>query len=184
MFSHAMFSRMTGRGGRRGDPGTGPRHGDASRAGRDRAGPGGRACLKRSGSRRRPGRGATRERSPLAACALGLLLASCLNPPLEPQALTVTLTATPERATVGEEIRFRYESRGTNLSQTVVEYGTGDLETVPFIYTGGPPVNVNSQAGYFDYAYEEPGTYVARATVSTLPGDSRFSEVTVHIDGK
>lgn len=117
------------------------------------------------------------------SCASALLLASCLNPPLEPQPLTVTLTASRESATVGQEIRFRYESRGTNLSQTVVEYGTGDLETIPFIYTGGAPVNINSQAGHFDYAYEEPGTYVARATVSTVAGDSRSATVTVVISG-
>ena len=97
--------------------------------------------------------------------------------------LTVTLTASQESAAVGQEIRFRYESRGTNLSQTVVEYGNGDLETVPFIYTGGAPVNINSQAGHFDYAYEEPGTYVARATVSTVAGDSRSAMVTVQISG-
>ena len=115
--------------------------------------------------------------------ACTLLLVSCLNPPLEPQPLTVTLTASQESATVGQEIRFRYESRGTNLSQTVVEYGNGDLETVPFIYTGGAPVNINSQAGHFDYAYEEPGTYVARATVSTVAGDSRSAMVTVRISG-
>lgn len=102
---------------------------------------------------------------------------------MEPQPLTVTLTASRERAAVGEEIRFRYESRGTNLSQTVVEYGTGDLEAVPFIYTGGPPVNINSQAGHFDYAYEEAGSYVARATVSTVAGDSRSATVTVQIGG-
>ena len=119
----------------------------------------------------------------LAPGACALLLVSCLNPPLEPQPLTVTLTASQESAAVGQEIRFRYESRGTNLSQTVVEYGTGDLETIPFIYTGGAPVNINSQAGHFDYAYEEPGTYVARATVSTVAGDSRSATVTVVISG-
>ena len=119
----------------------------------------------------------------LAACASALILASCLNPPLEPQPLTVNLTASRESATVGEEIRFRYESRGTNLSQTVVEYGTGDMETIPFIYIGGAPVNINSQAGHFDYAYEEPGTYVARATVTTVAGDSRSATVTVVIGG-
>ena len=117
------------------------------------------------------------------SCACALLLASCLNPPLEPQPLTVTLTASQESATVGQEIRFRYESRGTNLSQTVVEYGTGDIETVPFIYARGTPGNINSQAGHFDYAYEEPGTYVARATVSTVAGDSRSAMVTVQISG-
>ena len=84
---------------------------------------------------------------------------------------------------MGQEIRFRYESRGTNLSQTVVEYGNGDLETIPYVFTSGAPVNVNSQAGNLDYAYEEPGTYVARATVSTLAGDSRSDMVTVVISG-
>ena len=133
-------------------------------------------------SGRRGGRWLPRCRLPVpGACAL--LLASCLNPPLEPQPLTVTLTASRESATVGQEIRFRYESRGTNLSRTVVEYGTGDMETIPFIYTGSAPVNINSQAGHFDYAYEEPGTYVARATVSTLAGDSRSAMVTVVIGG-
>ena len=112
-----------------------------------------------------------------------LLLGSCLNPALEPQPLTVTLTASLESAVVGQEIRFRYESRGTNLSQTVVEYGTGDQETIPFIYGGSAPVNIHSQAGHFDYAYEEPGTYTARATVSTVPGDSRSAEITVQITG-
>ena len=112
-----------------------------------------------------------------------LFLVSCLNPPLEPQPLTVNLTVSQESAAVGQEIRFRYESRGTNLSQTVVEYGTGEMETVPFIYTGGAPVNINTQAGHFDYAYEEPGTYVARATVSTVAGDSQSATVTVQISG-
>ena len=65
----------------------------------------------------------------------------------------------------------------------MVEYGTGDLETIPFLYTGGAPVNINSQAGHFDYAYEEPGTYVARATVSTVAGDSQSATVTVMISG-
>ena len=118
-----------------------------------------------------------------AACACALLVASCLNAPLEPQPLTVSLTASLESASVGQEIRFRYESRGTNLSQTVVEYGNGDSEEVPYIYAGGPPVNINSQAGHFDYAYDEPGTYVARATVSTLAGDSRSATVTVQVGG-
>ena len=117
------------------------------------------------------------------SCACALLLVSCLNPPLEPQPLTVTLTASQESAAVGQEIRFRYESRGTNLSQTVVEYGNGELETIPFIYTGGAPININSQAGHFDNAYEEPGTYVARATVSTVAGDSQSATVTVQISG-
>ena len=84
---------------------------------------------------------------------------------------------------MGQEIRFRYESRGTNLSQTVVEYGNGDSETIPFIYTGGAPVNINSQAGHFDYAYDEPGTYVARAIVSTVGGQSQSASVTVQIRG-
>lgn len=112
-----------------------------------------------------------------------LLLASCLNAPLEPQPLTVTLTASQESASVGQEIRFRYESRGTNLAETVVEYGNGDRESVPFIYTGGAPVNINSQAGHFDYAYEEPGMYVARAVVSSIAGDSQSAEVTIQISG-
>ncbi|MDE0473761.1 MAG: hypothetical protein OXI50_04330 [Gammaproteobacteria bacterium] len=42
---------------------------------------------------------------------------------------------------------------------------------------------INSQAGHFDYAYEEPGTYVARATVSTVAGDSQSATVTVQISG-
>ena len=117
----------------------------------------------------------------LGACAL--LLGSCLNPPLEPQPLTVTLTASQESASVGQEIRFRYESRGTNLSQTVVEFGNGDMETVPFIYTATAPVNINTQAGHFDHSYDEPGTYVARAIVSTIAGDSRSATVTVRIGG-
>lgn len=133
-------------------------------------------------SGRRAGRWLRRCRL-LAQAACALLPASCLNPPLEPQPLTVTLTANRESAAVGEEIRFRYESRGTNLSQTVVEYGTGDTETIPFIYIGSAPVNINSQAGHFDYAYEEPGSYVARATVSTVAGDSRSATVTVVISG-
>ncbi len=119
----------------------------------------------------------------LVPMACALLLVSCLNPPLEPQPLTVSLTASRESASVGQEIRFRYESRGTNLSQTVVEYGTGDMETIPFIYGGGAPVNVNTQAGHFDYAYGEPGTYVARATVSTVAGASQSATVTVQISG-
>ena len=133
-------------------------------------------------SRERAGRRLPRYRF-LVSAACTLFVVSCLNPPLEPQPLTVTLTASQESAAVGQEIRFRYESRGTNLSQTVVEYGTGDMETIPFIYTGGAPVNINSQAGHFDYAYEEPGTYVARATVSTVAGDSQSATVTVQISG-
>lgn len=165
MFS--QFMRKTRRGGA---PAAGPDPRARGRAARNGEGR----------SRHRPSRsGAWLLR--LAACAL--LPASCLNPPLEPQPLTVSLTASQESAAVGQEIRFRYESRGTNLSQTVVEYGTGDMETVPFIYTGGAPVNINSQAGHFDYAYEEPGTYVARATVSTVAGDSRSAMVTVEISG-
>lgn len=133
-------------------------------------------------SRGRPARRLPRYRL-LAPGACTLFLVSCLNPPLEPQPLTVNLTVSQESAAVGQEIRFRYESRGTNLSQTVVEYGTGEMETVPFIYTGGAPVNINTQAGHFDYSYEEPGTYVARATVSTVAGDSRSATVTVQISG-
>ena len=117
----------------------------------------------------------------LAACAL--VLSSCLNPPLEPQPLTITLTASQESASVGQEIRFRYESRGTHLSETVVEFGDGKTETVPFIYAATAPVNVNSQAGYFDHGYDEPGTYVARATVSTVAGDVQSATVTVQISG-
>ena len=119
----------------------------------------------------------------LALGALSLLLGSCLNPPLEPQPLTVSLTADRESASVGQDIRFRYESRGTNLAETIVEYGNGDRESVPFIYTGGAPVNIHSQAGHFDYAYDEPGTYVARAIVSTVAGDSQSAQVTVQISG-
>ncbi len=122
-----------------------------------------------------------RGRATFAACAL--LLASCLNPPLEPQPLTVSLTASRERASVGQKIRFRYASRGTNLSRTVVDYGNGDSEEIPYVYAGGPPVNVNDQAGRFDYAYGEPGIYVASATATTLAGDSRSATVTVRIDG-
>lgn len=179
-----MFSQSMARLRRQGVPGTGPHHRGASRTTHNHAHPSGRKPLRSATGRdrceHRPG---ACGHPVLAACASALLLVSCLNPPLEPQPLTVTLTASQESASVGQEIRFRYESRGTNLSQTVVEYGTGDSETIPFIYTGGAPVNINSQAGHFDYAYEEPGTYVARATVSTVPGDSRSSEVTVHISG-
>ena len=125
----------------------------------------------------------TRSTRMLALGALTLFPGSCLNPPLEPQPLTVSLTADRESASVGQEIRFRYESRGTNLSQTVVEYGNGDMKTVPFNYPGGAPVNISSQAGHLDYAYAEPGTYVARATVSTVAGDSQSAQVTVQISG-
>ena len=113
------------------------------------------------------------------ACAL--LLAACLNPPLEPQPLTITLTASRESATVGQEIRFSFESRGTNLAQTVMDYGTGDTDSRAFMSPGGAPIYNSSQGGYFDYAYEEAGTYVARATVSTVGGDSQSATVTVQI---
>ena len=161
---------------------------DAAPAGSTLRGAGGPTGRTHPGSRfLRVFRGSAGRRFPrhlgLVPGACALLLVSCLNPPLEPQPLTVDLTASRESASVGQEIRFRYESRGTNLSQTVVEYGTGDMETIPFIYGGGAPVNINSQAGHFDYAYDEPGTYVARATVSTVAGDSRYATVTVQISG-
>ncbi len=179
-----MFSQSARRSKRQGVPGTGSHHGGASRTTRNDASPSGRKPSRAGTGRHRCGhRSGARGHPVLAACASALLLASCLNPPLEPQPLTITLTASRESAAVGEEIRFRYESRGTNLSQTVVEYGTGDMETIPFIYTGGAPVNINSQAGHFDYAYEEAGTYVARATVSTVAGDSQSATVTVVIGG-
>lgn len=161
---------------------------DAAPAGSTHCGAGSRTGRTNPGSRfLQAFRGRTGRWPPrylmLVSGACALLLVSCLNPPLEPQPLTVNLTASRESASVGQEIRFRYESRGTNLSQTVVEYGTGDMETVPFIYGGGAPVNINTQAGHFDYAYDEPGTYVARATVSTVAGASRSATVTVQISG-
>ena len=172
-----MFAKPARSSGTDTAPAQRPRHRTAAHPGRMIAGARVPRAVRRSVPSHPP--------MPLAIVlgALVLLLGSCLNPPLEPQDLTVTLTASLQSATVGQEIRFRYESRGTNLSQTVVEYGNGDMELVPFIYTGGAPVNINSQAGHFDYAYDEPGTYVARAIVSTVPGASESDEVTVQITG-
>ena len=154
-----------------------PHHGTRGRSSRPRARARVRWLFQLAASRRPPAY------PMLALGAFTLLLGSCLNPPLEPQPLTVIFTASLENATVGQDIRFRYESRGTNLAETVVEYGNGDSESVPFIYNSGAPVNIHSQAGHFDYAYDEPGTYVARATVSTVAGDSQSAQVTVQISG-
>ena len=118
-----------------------------------------------------------------AAAVLGGMvpLFGCLNSPLELQPLTITLTATPLTAVVGRDIQFRYESRGSNLEGTVIDYGNGESESIAYIYTSNAPVNIQTQAGVFDQAYETAGTYTARATVTDLAGAAQVAEVTVEI---
>ncbi len=118
-----------------------------------------------------------------AAVVLGGMapLCGCLSSPLELQPLTVTLTATPLTAAVGQDIQFRYESRGSNLEGTVIDYGNGESESIAYARTSNAPVNIQTQGGVFDQAYETAGTYTARATVTDLAGAVQVAEVTVEI---
>ena len=118
-----------------------------------------------------------------AALVLGGMLTTfgCLASPLELQPLTVTLTADPVTAVVGQEIEFFYTTRGSNIEGTVLDYGNGQSETIPYIYTGRAPVNIQTQTGRFDHAYDQAGTFVARATVTDVAGAEESAEVTIQV---
>ena len=97
---------------------------------------------------------------------LGLILAmpSCLGPS-EPIPLTMTVTATPASATVGDVVDFVVKVRGAGIGIVRIEFGDGADETFA---AGG----ANNTTVTFLHAYESTGTFSVTVTAT----DTRRTE--------
>jgi PKD repeat protein len=101
-----------------------------------------------------------------------LILASCLGPS-EPIALTVSLTATPATAAVGDLVDFRVTARGAGIGIVRIEFGDGADE---FFSAGG----ANNTTVTFPHAYETAGTFQAKVTATDTRGsDIATTSVTI-----
>jgi PKD repeat protein len=76
----------------------------------------------------------------------------------EPTPLTITLTAEPSTTVVGEDVTFRFQATGTNLTSITLDFGDG---TTHAIGTSG----ARTASGSALHAYNEAGEYEVVATV-------------------
>lgn len=114
-------------------------------------------------------------RTLVLALVLCLALPSCTNLTVEEDRDTaVTLVATPEQATVGQEIDFRATAEGTSLVRIEFFYGDGASDTV--VTFGAQEANASES-----HAYGEPGTFTASAVARESFGDTARVEISVTV---
>lgn len=101
---------------------------------------------------------------------------ACGRSALEPQELSLTLEADPTEVTVGQEVTFVMDVRGTRLLGLRMAYGDGEQS---FDYLG--IAGARSARWTNVHAYDEPGTYVAVARVDEV-SDTLSRTVTITVN--
>jgi hypothetical protein len=104
-----------------------------------------------------------RRKGPLWVCGAIMVattasLAACGGSGLEGGPISLEFSSDRTMAEVGEQIRFLSDARGSNIQATLIEYGDGDADTI-FAF------NSLTHRVSRPHAYEQPGSYVAQATV-------------------
>lgn len=109
---------------------------------------------------------------------LAVLLVACVAcgpSSLEPLDLILTLEASPTTVTVGQEVTFTMDVQGTQLLGLRMSYGDG-----PESFDVRSIVGARTARWTNLHAYEEPGTYIARAEVEELGGGTS-QQVTITV---
>ena len=113
--------------------------------------------------------------SQLSLALLLVACAACGPPSLEPLDLNLTLEASPTTVTVGQEVTFTIDARGSQLLGLRMSYGDGP-ESFDYLGISGARTARWSNL----HAYEEPGTYIATGRVDEI-GDTMSRQVTITV---
>ncbi|HEY4305001.1 MAG TPA: PKD domain-containing protein [Gemmatimonadaceae bacterium] len=109
----------------------------------------------------------------IAACA-AVLLSACSDGTVQPLALSISATATPTSAAVGDTITFVADMQGTSLVRLGVAYGDGSTEgfDIPFGRTA---------RNTFKHVYTAAGNYTATLTVAQSDTTTKSATATVQV---
>jgi hypothetical protein len=102
------------------------------------------------------------------------LLCACGGDSVEPLALSITLTATPASAAVGDTVTFVADAQGNALTALSADYGDGTSDgfQIPFARTAR-----NS----FKHVYATAGTFTATASVAQADSTTKSATATVQV---
>jgi PKD repeat protein len=112
----------------------------------------------------------------LALVAAVAAFAACSGSGLEGGPISLEFTSDRTSAAVGELVRFTTDAKGSNIQATLLRYGDGASDTVPAF-------NALTQRVNFSHAYDQPGSYVAEATVQDFFQGSVSRTIQIEITG-
>jgi hypothetical protein len=111
----------------------------------------------------------------LRAAVAAVLLCGCAASSLEPLSLSISVTATPTSAAVGDTITFVTNMQGDNLIAVEGDYGDGtspDGFDIPFGRTA---------RNTFKHVYTTTGSFTATFTAAQADSTARSTTATVQI---
>ena len=98
----------------------------------------------------------------LALTTLMIVGSACLDDSITgTRPLSLSFTADPTSASVGQTVTFRYAATGTRIQGVIVEYGDGSVDSV---FTPGTVVEVE---GVLQHEYEISGTFQSVGRLET-----------------
>jgi len=108
------------------------------------------------------------------AAIAAALLCGCANSSVEPLALSISVTATPASAAVGDTVTFIATMQGTNLITVVGDYGDGTTDgfDIPFGRTA---------RNTFKHVYHTTGSFTATFTAVQADSSARSTTTAVQI---
>ena len=108
------------------------------------------------------------------ALALALWVACDFGEAIEPPELTITVTAQPATALVGDSVVVRFSATGPTLSNVTLAYGDGTTEVVG---TSG----ASTATGTRRHAYANAGTFEVTASATTGQNETVTARTSVVI---
>jgi len=108
------------------------------------------------------------------AAVAAALLCGCANSTVEPLALSISVTATPTSAAIGDTVTFIASMQGNNLIAVVGDYGDGTTDgfDIPFGRTA---------RNTFKHVYHTAGTFTATFTAAQADSSARSATAAVQI---
>lgn len=108
-----------------------------------------------------------------AVCA-AVLLSACASDSIEPLPLSISVTATPATAAVGDSVTFVASSQGTSLVAVTADFGDGATDgfQIPFGRTA---------RNTFKHAYSTAGSYTATFTIVQADSATKSATASVQI---
>lgn len=111
----------------------------------------------------------------LRAAIAAVLLCGCASSSVEPLALSISVTATPTSAAVGDTITFIADMQGNGLIAVDGDYGDGsapDGFDIPFGRTA---------RNTFKHVYQKAGSFTATFTAAQADSSARSTTATIQI---